>query len=158
MKYGRKPLKIDKPAKIGRPTNYKPEYCQAIIDFFSIKSTKEVPVVTTFKNGTIRNSTEERPNHLPFFADFAAKIGVTDATVVNWTKKFPDFLASYTRAKSLQKQHLVICGLLGLFNPKFAVFTAKNITDMRDKQEFEHSGKDGKPIPVAIVDFTKADG
>lgn len=128
---------------MARPTKYKPEYCKEIIDFFDIKPTKEVDVVTTFKNGTTKTSTEERPNHIPFFADFAAKIGVTDATIVNWTKKNKEFLSAYTRAKSLQKQLLITCGLLGLYNSKFAVFTAKNITDMRDKREFEHGVSDG---------------
>lgn len=125
-------------AKQGRPTKYKSEYCKAIIEFFSIEPTKEIDVVTTFKNGTTRETTEERPNHIPFFADFAAKIGVTDATVVNWTKKHEEFLSAYMRAKALQKQHLITCGLLGLYNPKFAIFTAINITDMRDKQIIEH--------------------
>lgn len=141
--------------KGGRKTKYKQEYCEKIIKFFDIEPTKEVDVVTTFKNKTTRESTEERPNHLPFFADFAAKIGVNGDTIVEWAKKHKEFTAAYTRAKALQKQHLVTCGLLGLYNSKFAVFTAINITDMRDKREHEVGGKDGKPIPIAIVDFGK---
>lgn len=144
--------------KAGRPTKYKEEYCRQIIEYFDIEPTREVDVVTTFKNGTTRESTEERPNHLPFFANFAYSIGSNPQRLLEWCKKFPKFQEAYTRAKALQKQHLVVCGLLGLFNSKFAVFTAKNITEWRDKQELEHSGKDGQPIPVQIVDYRKADG
>lgn len=133
-------------------TKYKPEYCQAIIDFFTIDPTREVPVVTKFKNGTVRESSEERPNPLRFFADFAISIGVTDATVVNWAKKHDDFLSAYTRAKALQKAHLITCGLLGLFNSKFAVFTACNITDMSDKQELR---ADFKQIPATVEELEK---
>jgi hypothetical protein len=128
---------------MGRPTKYKPEYCKAIIDYFSVEPTYEVPVTITFKNGTTKESTEERPTHLRFLSNFADSIGVDDKTLENWSKQHKDFLRAYTRAKALQKQHLVTCGLLGLYNSKFAVFTACNITDMRNKEEHTHGVTDG---------------
>lgn len=135
----------------GRPTKYEPEYCQEIIDFFSVEPTREVDVVTTFKNGTTKESTEERPNHIPFFADFADKIGVNGDTIVEWAKRHEEFSAAYMRAKALQKQHLITCGLLGLYNSKFAVFTAINITDMRDKQEHNIGGQPNNPIGLQAL-------
>lgn len=36
-------------------------------------------------------------------------------------------------------------------------FLGKNELEQTDKRQYEHTGKDGKPIPLAIVDFTKAD-
>ena len=76
-----------------------------------------------------------------FLSNFAHKIGVCHDTLLEWCKRHPEFSEAYTCAKELQKQHLIECGLLGLFNSKFAIFTAKNITDMRDKQEIEHDIK-----------------
>ncbi len=136
--------------KRGRPSKYKPEFCKAIVKFFDIEPTREVPVTTVYKNGTERESTEERANHLPFFSNFAHSIGVNDDTIVKWSKKYPDFNAAYTRAKALQKQHLITCGLLGLYNPVFAKFTAINITDMKDTSGIELGGKNGEPITVKV--------
>lgn len=139
----------------GRPTKYKTEYCEKLIEFFDIEPTAEVPVVTTFKNGTTRESTELRANDLRFLSAFARKIGVCHDTLCEWCKVYPEFSEAYARAKALQKEHLIICGLQDLYNSRFAMFTAKNITDMRDKTEHELTGKDGKPIPLQIVDFSK---
>jgi hypothetical protein len=129
--------------KTGSPTKYKPEYCKAIIDYFSIEPTYEVPVTITFKNGTTKENTEERPAHLRFLASFADSIGVDRDTLLEWCRKHKEFSGAYTRAKQLQKQHLVTCGLLGLYNSRFAVFTACNITDMRSKEEHTHGVTDG---------------
>lgn len=122
---------------MARPTKYKLEYCQKLIDFFDIEPTREVPVVTTFKNGTTRETTEERPEQLRFLSEFAKEIGVCHDTLLEWCKKHKEFSVAYTRAKELQKKHLITCGLLGLYNSHFAIFTAKNITDMQDKQTYE---------------------
>ncbi|MBE3036880.1 MAG: hypothetical protein IMZ70_07370, partial [Candidatus Atribacteria bacterium] len=116
------------------------EYCKKIIEFFEIEPTREVEVVTTFKNGTERVSHEEKPNHLRFLNKFARSIGVCHDTLIEWTKRYPEFSAAYTHAKALQKEHLITCGLLGLYNPAFAKFTAINITDMRDQQETKLTG------------------
>jgi hypothetical protein len=130
-------------AKAGRPTKYRPEYCQAIVEYFSVEPTYEVPVTITFKNGTEKESTEERPTQLRFLSNFADSIGVDPDTLLEWCRKHKEFSGAYTRAKALQKQHLVTCGLLGLYNSKFAVFTACNITDMRNKEEHTHGVTDG---------------
>lgn len=129
--------------KEGRPTKYKPKYCQAIIKFFTVEPYDDIELPHYDEKGKIKWKDYKRmPNRLPFFADFAASIGVTDATVVNWTKSNPEFLSAYMRAKELQKQHLITCGLEGLYPPKFAVFTACNITDMSDEQKTTHGVTD----------------
>lgn len=111
----------------GRPTKYKPEYCQEIIDFFSVFPYNE-------KEGKMV------ANQLPFLSAFARDIGVCHDTLIEWTKIHEEFSESYKNAKELQKEFLITNGLLGLYNPTAFIFTAKNITDMRDKQEHEHSG------------------
>ena len=133
----------------GRPSKYKKEYCEMIVVYFDIEPTKEVEVVTTFKNGTTRESSEERPNHLKFLNKFARSIGVCHDTLIEWTKRHPEFSDAYTHAKELQKEHLITCGLLGLYNPAFAKFTAVNITDMRDKTETTHD------VSTTLAEFLK---
>ena len=127
----------------GRPTKYKPEYCQQIIEYFSVDATREIETAYTNRKGEEWSKTELAANMLMFLSNFASKIGVCRDTLVEWCKVHPEFSAAYMRAKEMQKQHLIECGLLGLFNSKFAIFTAKNITTMRDKQEYEHGVTDG---------------
>jgi len=103
----------------GRPTKYKKNYCQEIIKYFDkepfeIKEGKEVPV------------------NLPTFEKFAVYIDVNYDTLQEWRKKHEEFSESYKKAKNLQKNILIINGLRGNYNSTFAIFTAKNITDMRD--------------------------
>lgn len=124
----------------GAPTKYKPEYCKQIVEYFSIEPTYESPVTITYKNGTTIEKTERKPNELKFLENFAWNIGVAIETLENWAKKYKDFFRAFTRAKALQKQHLITCGLLGLYNSDFAKFTAKNITDMRDEQNLNLKG------------------
>jgi len=115
----------------GRPTKYKPEYCQGILEFFSKPPYEKIPQ---------EYGEKLVPNPLPFFSDFAYKIGVDDETLANWCKKFPKFLGAYKRCKELQKQFLITNGLAGLYPTGSFCFTAKNITDMRDQQDLKHSG------------------
>ena len=154
-----KKKKIQKKKKnsVGRPTKYKSEYCQAIIKFFSHKPYISKKVITTGKNDYKKESFQLVPNAFPRFDRFADSIGVNGDTLVEWTKavypdshpkagqlKYPEFSAAYTRAKELQKWFLIENGLTGLYNPRFAIFAATNITDMREK--IQHQGDPENPI------------
>jgi len=128
--------------KVGRPSKYKPEYCQAIIDFFSgPKSERIVKSVTTGKNEYEKTEYVTVPCELPTLAKFARKIGVNKDTVIEWTKQHKEFSDAYNDIKDLQKEFLVDNGLAGLYPPASFIFTAKNITDMRDKSEIDHTSK-----------------
>lgn len=143
----------------GRPTKYKPEYCDEIVEFFSVEPTREVEVVTIDKKGNESVRYEQKPNPLPQLVHFAAKIGVDDDTIVEWAKKHKEFSAAYNKTKRLQKAFLIENGLhAGRYAPAFAIFTAKNITDMRDVIETEITGKDGGAIPVIMLPPLKAHG
>lgn len=135
--------------KGGRPPSYKPEYCDDIVKFFSVaKSERVIKSVVTGKNEYEKTEYESVPNELPTFAKYARKIRVNGDTIVEWAKaknedgslKYPEFTAAYNTAKELQKEFLIDNGLAGLYPPASFIFTAKNITDMRDKTEVEHSG------------------
>lgn len=139
--------------KTGRPTKYKPEYCTAIVEFFDGPRTQErVKSITTGKNEYERTDYETVPMPLPTFAKFARSIGVNGDTIVEWTKHYPEFSAAYNAAKDLQKEFLVDNGLAGHYPPASFIFTAKNITDMRDRQEV--TGADGGPIQITGVDIS----
>lgn len=152
----KKPIKKKAPKKKsppknkgGRPTKYDPKFCVMIIRHFSIKPFFRKELKHYDKNGDYRWSDyKTMSNAMPTFLGFATKIGVDDDTLENWAKeenkdKYPGFFGAYIRAKVLQKNFLIENGLNGSFNPQFAIFVAKNITDMKDKQELDtkHSGE-----------------
>lgn len=124
----------------GRPSKYKPEYCEEIIEFFSVEPYREVEVTHRNKKGEEWTTSELRANKLPFFSAFARKINVDDDTLGRWCEAYPEFCGAYKKCKSLQKEFMIHNAISGLYNPASFIFTAKNITDMRDKQEVEHSG------------------
>jgi hypothetical protein len=58
----------------GRPTKYKPEYCAALVKYFSVsKSKRVVKAFITGKNEYTKEEYESVPNELPTFAKFARK-------------------------------------------------------------------------------------
>lgn len=135
----------------GRPTKYDSKYCDEIIEFFGAEPSEEREVTITMKNGSTITKTEMVANRLPFFSAFARKIKVNTDTMNEWCSVYPEFSEAYKSAKELQKEFLIENGISGLYNPAFAIFTAKNITDMRDQQEIKHSGNAGFILNISEV-------
>lgn len=170
-----------KKKKNGRPSKYNNKYCAMIVAHFSgptferyIKSER----ITNKKNGTTEHWFDYgyRCTDMPTLDDFAFKIGVDDDTLANWASakypkdykikslqnqlKHPKFFGAYNRAKKLQKAFLNNNALKGFSPPASFIFIAKNVTDMRDKQEVDHTSK-GKEIAgfnYIIPTPTKTDG
>ena len=144
-------------AKAGQPTKYDPKYCQQMIGFFSVESSREVVEIVTFKDGTTKETIKELANKLPHFSKFALSINVHVDTLHEWCKVHEEFSEAYKICKDLQKTFLIDNGLLGLFNSTAYIFTAKNITDMRDQQEVKHSGDAENPVRVDLQGFFKVE-
>jgi len=129
--------------KTGSPTKYKPEYCKGIVEFFD-KPKYRIAEDNKGKEYTI-------PNDIPFLSEYARKVGVTAFTLLEWCKKHEKFSTAYKISKQLQKEFLIVNGLNGGYNATAYIFTAKNITDMRDVQEVKDITKD----PISDDDFNK---
>lgn len=138
----------------GRPTKFKPKYIQRLIKFFDIEPYKKEIIESTkefYASGGVKKETERFkyiPSKLPTLYKFARSIGVSYWTVWSWAEKgeseeigedelIKKFANAYKEAKELQKEFLINIGLAGAAPAPFAIFTAKNITDMRDKVEHE---------------------
>jgi hypothetical protein len=130
---------IEEKRKEGRPTKYKKEYCDEIITFFDRELYHKELIEVKVKGGGTKEEFREVPNDIAFFSEFARKIGVTTSSLDRWVHKYPEFRDAYKKAQQIQKEFLIKNGLAGRYNPTFAIFTAKNITDMRDKQEVDHN-------------------
>jgi hypothetical protein len=133
-----KSAKLNRP--VGRPSAYRPEFCQMMDAFFDIPLEKEVAVdIEDGKGGRIK---EIRivVNPFPTFARFAARIGVSRESLRNWsnaknpdgTPTKPEFFCAYARARDLQESLLIEGGMSGVYDCRFAILTAKNILGWRD--------------------------
>ena len=135
----------------GRPTKYDPKYCDMLIEFFDRKPYEHVMTVNddggkcvaTNKHGAPVMS----PCEFPTFERFAYSIGVHRETLRNWCETNGEFFAAYKKAEMLQKDILIQNGLMGAYEKTFAIFTAKNVTDMRDRQDIAHTSPDGSMSP-----------
>lgn len=124
----------------GRPSLYRDEYCQMLIDFFSIGLTRTETVET--KDGEEKI---EKNNLFPTLTRFASTIGVTRETLWHWateqnsdgTLKHPDFFNTYMRARDLQESLLIEGGMAGMYEPRFASLAAKNLIGWRDRTDVE---------------------
>ena len=134
----------------GRPTLYKPEYCERIVKFFNV----EPFIREEYTDGNGNERTRLVPNRFPTLARFAADLDVDRSTLAEWADKrdengelvHPEFSRAYKRAKDYQEAFLAEGGLAGAFETPFAIFTAKNVIGWSDKQSMEHSGPNGGPI------------
>ena len=98
----------------GRPTKYKPEYCEEIVEY--MRDGKSL-------------------------AEFAAYIDVDHDTINNWAKKYSEFFGAKKRAIKLSEAWWTAQGREALrdreFNHVLWYMNMKNRFGWRDKQEIE---------------------
>lgn len=117
----------------GRPTKWKPEYNDMIVEWFNVEPYREV-------------NDKLIPNKPPTFFGFAAKIGVDQDTIAEWAKpenakNYPGFFGAYWTAKQ-KHQDLVMQGAMtGAYSGQFSQFYAKNVFGMKDKTETDITSK-----------------
>ncbi|MCK5608275.1 hypothetical protein KAR91_40715 [Candidatus Pacearchaeota archaeon] len=135
----------------GRPTKYNKKYCKQIEKFFNRNLVDEVKEDgISLQRKATEKVVDRIPCELPTFERFAFSIGVHRETLINWTEKHPEFFDAYRKCKDLQKDILIQHGLSGNYNATFAIFTSKNITDMKDKCEIDNTSSDGSMSPKEI--------
>jgi hypothetical protein len=120
----------------GRPTKYKPEYCERLVAYFKRSPYREV----TLANG----STQNVPNVFPTMARFADELDVARDTLIEWAAVHPDFSEAYKRALTLQESILQEGALAGAYHGSFAIFTAKNVCGWRDEKDLNLANKPGE--------------
>lgn len=134
------PIKLSKqfePPEPGQPTKYKPEYCQQLIDYFSIEPLEIIREQETIGTDGDKYISRRLPQRFPWFEGFARKIGVHRNTLKNWCNEYPEFAEAYETAKDLQREFLVDIGLSGATSASFAIFTMKNVCGWRDERDLK---------------------
>jgi hypothetical protein len=114
---------------LGRPTKYRPEYCLALV--------------------------EHMRQGLSFEA-FAGVIGVNQDTLHEWVKRHADFseakkVALEAGRVTLEKLGLALASGQVEGNTTAWIFLMKNRMGWRDRQEIEHTGKNGGPIETRHI-------
>lgn len=125
----------DEKRPVGRPTKYKPEYCEAVVEHM-----REGASLTSF----------------------AAEIGVARSTIEEWASVHPDFSGAVKRGKAVCAAWWEKLGRNGAqggeVNPTLVIFGLKNMAadDWRDRKDIDHTSSDGsmspQPVQWVIVD------
>ena len=123
---------------IGRPTTYHPEFCASLLAWFEGDRTERVIKKQTemvLKDGSRKVEVEYAvmATRFPTFEGYAESIGHPPQRLLEWRKVHPEFREAYARARGKQKDWLIELGMKGCSPPPFAMFLAKNATDMRDE-------------------------
>lgn len=118
----------------GRPTTYRPEYCQQIIDYFAKPKFHLEDVLIQTKHGekVVRKLICD---YFPTLYGFAASIGVWSQTILDWVKIHSDFNEAYMHAKDLQRDNLSQGGLLEAYNAQITQFIGINDMGMRSSKQ-----------------------
>lgn len=157
------------PKRVGRPPKYNKKYCKMIVEYFKdaprVEEFLKERFTRTLKDGTVEVAEKygRVVGKFPTFQQFANQIKVNGDTIVEWASttrtvgkrtvlKYPQFSAAYNKAKELQKEWLIEVGLSGSAPPASFIFVSKNVTDMRDKQDVDHTTQ-GEKLPQ-IIGFT----
>jgi hypothetical protein len=141
--------------KMGRPTTYRPEYCEDIVNFFSVDPIIEKDITVTRADGSTIDKTEYEAAPTPYLENWLDKIGTDRATLKYWVAEFPDFSNAYKRAKELQRKFIKEAALKNCHNAAFSIFMMKNVCKWQDKedenwtdkQELEHSGE----VSISVI-------
>jgi hypothetical protein len=105
---------------VGRPTKYKPEYCQAVVEHMSEGAS---------------------------LTSFAASIDVSRSTITEWAENHPEFSAAATRGKAKcaawWERVARNNAMTGEGNATLTVFGLSNMAadDWKQKQEIDHTTK-----------------
>ena len=121
----------------GQPTKYKSEYCQQLIDYFSIEPLEIIREQEIIGSEGGKYISRRLPQRFPWFEGFARKIGVHRNTLKNWCAEHPEFAEAYDTAKDLQREFIVDVALSGAAPPSFAIFTMKNVCGWRDERDLK---------------------
>lgn len=137
---------------LGRPSSYRPEYAQQLIDYF------EAPA---FPQTIINEAGEpvQVTGLFPTLARFATFCGVNQNTLRNWadakdmddTPLFPEFFRAYYLVQAYQEAHLTEGYSSGAYaNPGFGALIAKNLLAWKDKQEVESTVTQTTDLTVSV--------
>jgi uncharacterized short protein YbdD (DUF466 family) len=132
----------------GRPSGYRPEYCDQVLDYFEFAPQTRNEMVGVQKHanyvnqhgynaprmttGFKREEVRRICAAMPTWERFATSIGVSTFTVRYWRSKYPDFEEACRICEQIQRDFLQQGLLNGSIPPVGGIFVAKNVTQYHD--------------------------
>jgi len=118
----------------GRPSKYKKEYCQQIIDYFrDFEMFDEIPVEKQDKEGNVTTTMKQIPARPPSITKFGTLIGVHYDTLLEWQKIYPEFSLSYKAGKKIYEDIIRDGAMIGLYKENFTKMVMSHNFDWSDK-------------------------
>ena len=114
------------PKRTGRPTLYRDEYCDSVVEYFQ-------------RPRAARTSTDDRilPGELPSLSAWGNEHDISPKLISEWQNRHAAFREACTRAKAIGADLLSDRALIGQYNAQYAIFYAKNAFGWKDKSEVE---------------------
>ena len=135
----------------GRPTQYRPEICQEMKEFFlNWPEFREVERETASAGRKVIIK-EKLVNYPPTINKFAIRLGVHRDTLHEWSKVHPDFSDIYRLCKSIQEEWWSDRGASGEYNPGFTKLMLVNHSGIKDKITHELDDETRKAIGITIT-------
>jgi hypothetical protein len=126
--------------KRGRPSEYKPEYCDKVDEYLAERQDVEV------KRETEKGFTYKVKVQLPTIEGFAIYIGVPKRTLYDWKDKYEELSHSLEKIVEEQRKRLLDNGLSGDYNSTIAKLILSSNHGMSEKTVSELTGKDGAQL------------
>tara|TARA_R100000789_G_scaffold89280_1_gene86358 strand:- start:563 stop:1033 length:471 start_codon:yes stop_codon:yes gene_type:complete len=102
-----------KPRPVGRPTKFKPEFCDVVMEHLT------------------------NPNKLGTLRGLAARLNISPETLYRWKRDIPEFSNALQNAQAIQEEKLAQAMLLSNLNTTGCIFTLKNLYNWKDKREVQ---------------------
>ncbi len=129
----------------GRPTNYRPEYCQSIIEYFAAPESWEI-------NTDAKGSAKAVPkSKIPTIERWCYSIGVHSRTLDDWQARYPEFRDAYQTARGLQQAFVIELGAAGIGTSLLGAFMQVKHNWKVEKEPEEEN----KPLEIRIVKAVK---
>ena len=126
------------PKKRGRPTKYKPEYCELLVKHFTQPLYITVTVQKMSASGSVMDVEERIANDIPTLEGFAVRVlGVPPDRLGIWANEYEDFRKAMSTAKGIQKEFLFTHNMSGKYNASFSKFFAINCLGMKETTHVE---------------------
>lgn len=145
--------------RVGRPTSYRPELGQEMLTYFTsaaqkiTEQTKTTIEDSPVKGRSLKQEVQTIVAELPTFQRFANSIGVWTGTMIEWSKKYPEFQEAYRRCSEIQEDFMLQGLISGRIPGMGGIFVAKNITRFTDDRTLTVSAGEAKERP-ALADRT----
>jgi len=133
-------INLEKPEvnKGGRPTKYKEEFCDKVIDYLEGCQDE---IDNYVKSSGDKGETYQRvvKVSLPTIEGFSSFLDVSVDSLERWGDKYPKFCGALNEIRREQKKRLLDKGLSGDYNPMIAKLILSSNHGMNEKKETEQT-------------------